>query len=589
MDQMRPHTGHFRQYAFTWKSEFGRRQTQAYKGENIRYVEQYLSPDITPEEVIEQFTDNQCHEDIHRYRYMRKLLKDFLRGSDLNLLRQDFLPGQHLPLHLEKKALLDDRNDANGARDNRRGNQRPSRGGLTALELYNELKQRRLGRQDFQDSERRVIYIADLDSPCALALAATASPRQAVVLRDFMSKHLAFRALIGVEMPPVAIPTFALEFHLPYYAWRELNSGENADERQTTKTPEEVIHLRVGKEAHPPTVTNNDYIYEARCSVMVAGIDDWLWTAYCFVDVNFKGSEHRESIENYANPGAPGPPNLVPPARDPLSCGKREANKPIWNPREYFLYILSIRMEQVKQEWENSVFLLLQHIKPCINSFTRGETDVLKEGEQHITQQEGFKWTIRILRQFTHLLSKTIDSWERFKEGEMRYFNLPNSDSLAQPSWGAYLAETDKNVTDLRDLRSSLLHHTDLFENMTNSITTHAAHAEAISARLQARFIQALTVITICYLPPTLASAIFSMDILPKDVSFIHWIYTLLGLLLANILLLVKLSTIINFVTPLGEWWTWTRARATRFVERRWKQRNEDEEGGIELEDDDST
>jgi hypothetical protein len=44
-------------------------------------------------------------------------------------------------------------------------------------------------------------YITDLDSSCALALAATVSPRQVEFLRDFMYKHLACRALIGVEIP----------------------------------------------------------------------------------------------------------------------------------------------------------------------------------------------------------------------------------------------------------------------------------------------------------------------------------------------------------------------------------------------------
>jgi len=53
------------------------------------------------------------------------------------------------------------------------------------------------------------------------------------------------------------------------------------------------------------------------------------------------------------------------------------------------------------------------------------------------------------------------------------------------------------DVTELRDLRSSLQHQTELFENMTNSLVTHAAHAETIIMRLQNEFIRALTVITI--------------------------------------------------------------------------------------------
>jgi len=77
-----------------------------------------------------------------------------------------------------------------------------------------------------------------------------------------------------------------------------------------------------------------------------------------------------------------------------------------------------------------------------------------------------------VLRQFTNLLSKTIKAWETFKGGEIRYFYLPHSDALADTSWGIYLAAIDKDITELQDLRSSLQHQTELFENMTNSVSS---------------------------------------------------------------------------------------------------------------------
>jgi hypothetical protein len=64
--------------------------------------------------------------------------------------------------------------------------------------------------------------------------------------------------------------------------------------------------------------------------------------------------------------------------------------------------------------------------------------------------------------------------WENFKNGEIRYFYQPESLSLAQPSWGVYLASIDKYVVELQDLRSSLQHQTEIFENMTNSVSTVA-------------------------------------------------------------------------------------------------------------------
>jgi hypothetical protein len=112
-----------------------------------------------------------------------------------------------------------------------------------------------------------------------------------------------------------------------------------------------------------------------------------------------------------------------------------------------------------------------------IYSFTREDTDVAKMGD--ITQEKGFKWTIRVLRQFSHLLSKTINAWDTFNNGEIRYFYKPHSDELAEESWVTYLAAIEKDVTELRDLRGSLQYQTELFENMTNSVSSESCLGRA--------------------------------------------------------------------------------------------------------------
>ena len=123
-----------------------------------------------------------------------------------------------------------------------------------------------------------------------------------------------------------------------------------------------------------------------------------------------------------------------------------------------------------------AVFLADSHVQKLIltllkiYSFTRGEGHLSDAAQFEITQQKGFKWTIHVLRQFTHLMSRTIDAWETFKDGEIRYFNGVDSETLADAIRGRYLAAIDKDVTELRDLRSSLIHQTELFENMTNSV-----------------------------------------------------------------------------------------------------------------------
>jgi len=119
---------------------------------------------------------------------------------------------------------------------------------------------------------------------------------------------------------------------------------------------EEVIHL----EAHDQPEDDEsmiDYIHEAQISIMIAGIDDWFWTAYCFVDVYFKDEENSELVHRLSTSSRP---------MDPHTCSKYDLDRPIWNPRHYFLRILACRMEQVKQEWSNAVFQLFEEIEPCV-------------------------------------------------------------------------------------------------------------------------------------------------------------------------------------------------------------------------------
>ncbi|KAK0113336.1 hypothetical protein ONS96_014201 [Cadophora gregata f. sp. sojae] len=485
MDTSRSALGQFKQQAFVWSSIFSQRRQNVYGSEDLRYVESLRvdnlpnQRNLTTEEVIGWFVHNQCNHDVDRYMYREGHLSEFLALASLESLRNI---SSHQGTRL--KALMDDRNDETVTRNTPSGSARPSLGPMSARGLYSELLKSRINLIDQINAERRLIYITGLDPACALSLAATASRFQASYLRDFIYKHLTCRTFIGIQTRTVGFCGFSLEFHLPYYARRRMLPTRHTDPRlrsgKSLRRSEEVIQLSLDSQN---TTAERDCIHEAQVSIMVIGLDDWFWTAYCFSDVYFKSEEHTE---------------------------------------------------------QNHAFMHLP--------------------------EESFRWTIRVLRQFTHVLSKTIDSWDTFKDGEIRYLNLPDSENLADATWGNLLAAIDKDVIELRDLRSSLQHKTELFENMTNSIVTHAAHAETIITRLQSQFIQALTVITIVrdsignltssidglfgpnffqfYLPPTLASSIFSMqDSIFTNPKFKDWLFTLLGLFMATALLVLAVLT----------------------------------------------
>lgn len=91
-----------------------------------------------------------------------------------------------------------------------------------------------------------------------------------------------------------------------------------------------------------------EFFYEAQISFIIVGLDDWVWTGYCFTETHF-GSE--ESIDFYYGRGYDAP-----------SGGAKPAHYPAWNPREYFLLILSLRVKQVTREWSNVVLALEERL-----------------------------------------------------------------------------------------------------------------------------------------------------------------------------------------------------------------------------------
>ncbi len=128
---------------------------------------------------------------------------------------------------------------------------------------------------------------------------------------------------------------FALEFHLPYYALRK-HASIAADSRKLRRSGRFICDWQRTREP--------ENFHEAQVSLLVIGIDEWYWTAYCCADVYF-GSE--ESPDFY----------LREQLDAPTGAGK-PTSLPVWNPREYFLTVLSRRMKQATKEWSNIVTTL---------------------------------------------------------------------------------------------------------------------------------------------------------------------------------------------------------------------------------------
>ena len=192
-----------------------------------------------------------------------------------------------------------------------------------------------------------------MSAMCALAIASTSPRYQAPTLREFLQRYVSNRVFFGVSMVLFtfarSVPrglqnqylgSFTLEFHLPYYVLRQ-HDGAKDDPRRLRRCGTFI--------SDQITLSTCEFLYEAQISFVIVGIDEWVWTAYCCTERYF-GSE--ESIDFYYERSLDAP-----------TGGTKPRHFPLWNPREYYLFILSLRIQQVTKEWSNLVQALEERLR----------------------------------------------------------------------------------------------------------------------------------------------------------------------------------------------------------------------------------
>lgn len=99
-------------------------------------------------------------------------------------------------------------------------------------------------------------------------------------------------------------------------------------------------------------------------SCLVSGTDEWRWVAYGFIDNYFDSEDDgKETVQQYHYDSI-GKNGM---RADPLTFGTCDSEKPIWNPRLYFLVVLKTRLHQIKNEWHQVVSKVEESIWEYIN------------------------------------------------------------------------------------------------------------------------------------------------------------------------------------------------------------------------------
>ncbi|OCL12573.1 hypothetical protein AOQ84DRAFT_372958 [Glonium stellatum] len=245
--------------------------------------------------------------------------------------------------------------------------------------------------------------------------------------------------------------SFSLEFHIPYFA---LRLGSAIPDQRTLQgrglRTHRLLPLRRLGELE-------SYYYEAQISFLMTGLDEWLWTTYCCVDTFFGSETDREAYLNPLNP------------TDAATGGWLQQQYPVWNPREYFLAVLSRRMLQER-------------------SFEIPDDAML-------TRTIELTPTVATLRQFTDLLASTIKTCNNFQSGYMSLFNVGSIKLMEW--WQGYITSFNDSVLELEALHMIMSQKLELFNSMLDKLVSASALNESTQATRQADNIGILTKMTV--------------------------------------------------------------------------------------------
>ncbi|KAB8276290.1 hypothetical protein BDV30DRAFT_235745 [Aspergillus minisclerotigenes] len=480
-----------------WKKEFSVRRTALYLGQDSRLrvpiggsmIDEFFnsaSPDLVPP---------------RRHELLRKFLDQTGARSFPEALNTT-------PADTRVLAMIDDRCDpCLQFTDNPDGTsflpmrqweseeymRRPPEGihnqiyGADAGTLYDCLNKNRKGV-----AERRILYLVDLTPLMGLALISGVTYMQLPQIRSFLSRHVAFDTHMGISQ----IRGFTLEFHLPHYVLRP--SQTKFQDRRG---------LRKHRFFRPPRSDDSDCIYEAQLSLVVSGVDDYFWTACFCEDSYFRG---KNPIPDYLEDKVDGP-----------SFGLRMSKYPIWDPRYYFLSILSIRMSQVAMEWTVIVGTLEGHLDKH-GEIDEDSIDHFLEDEPSLLKTKEYTWILCTLRRLRNSLARLIATWAAFDMNNSVYFNL-DTDGALYDKFRECFQQIRQSTAELATQQMVLEQRIEMLEKMSGVLVNASSLSESITATRQGDNIRLLTYITIVYLPVTLVTGAFSMNQVSSDIPW--WKY----------------------------------------------------------------
>lgn len=187
---------------------------------------------------------------------------------------------------------------------------------------------------------------------------------------------------------------------------------------------------------------------------MILRVDDFFRTAYFCGDSYFTG---KNPVHVHLGNHTDGPTGAL-----------RQCNRPIWDPRFYFLAVLSTRINQLTMEWAALVQFMENYLNPH-GEINPENLPKFLEDDPALKRTNEYTWILCILRRLRNSLAKLISTWNALEQNHIVYFDL-DADGTLQDHFREHVSIIRKNTAELGALHMILEHRIETLKKMSSLV-----------------------------------------------------------------------------------------------------------------------
>ncbi|KAH9860763.1 hypothetical protein J1614_012096 [Plenodomus biglobosus] len=239
-------------------------------------------------------------------------------------------------------------------------------------------------------------------------------------------------------------------------------------------------------------------LHPAQISVVVCGTNETRYMVHCYEDTYF--NEDRDMSPNeFSSTGV---------QVDQIAQGDADANRPIWNPHEYFLHVLRNRIQQILREWKKVV----RTFESGFRTFSSGRIYFAKNSGSPFAHKNlvmASYWTQSMQQavcKLLHKLVETTETWTAFiaLNGDVGYFsNLDHIPLETKNRIDGMLCHIHEDVVVLQRLQRRLCRIQDECEKLEKFLEVRLLVEGSKNTEMTILYICPVTIVCTFFAIPT--------------------------------------------------------------------------------------